>query len=380
MSQIIKALQSICLSFIALFLALFCIILFAVSALGTNAKALADTDYTDADPDALQLEVERTAQAYDEAVAQAAQAKEAIIEHNVRVAELEEAIPLQKARSNEAAVSLYKFQQQTPDIIDFLLDSTTFYDLVINLDYVNYVTQSHWKEMDRLIELKNELDEELVTLEAAQNDANERVNESLAALSAAQEARLEAQRKAQEAQRQKAEAAAAATTAAAGGASTQASSDASVSEQGEVVVTTSVTNEAGAAAVAAVDDGANWSSDEAAFVQSWAGRIDAYLSGTPLAGQGATFAQAAWNYGVDPRWSPAISFTESSCGAACFLPHNAWGWGSISWDSWEEAIDAHVRGLARGYGYTISMEAAQKYCPPNAQHWYDTTLDQMNQI
>ena len=129
-----------------------------------------------------------------------------------------------------------------------------------------------------------------------------------------------------------------------------------------------------------VSDGADWTEDQASFIGNWAPRIDAYLAGSPMAGQGTTFALAAWNYGVDPRWSPAISCVESSKGAACFLPHNAWGWGSESWGSWEEAIDAHVRGLARGYGYTISMEAAQTYCPPNAQHWYDMCLSQMNMI
>ena len=61
-----------------------------------------------------------------------------------------------------------------------------------------------------------------------------------------------------------------------------------------------------------------------AFVSEWTSRINAYLAGSPLAGQGATFAEAAWSNGVDPRWSPAISNTESSKGAHCFLPYNAW--------------------------------------------------------
>ncbi len=128
------------------------------------------------------------------------------------------------------------------------------------------------------------------------------------------------------------------------------------------------------------EDGADWSSDKTTFVESWAGRIDAYLAGSPLSCQGAVFAAAAWDYGVDPRFSPAISCVESSKGAACFLPYNAWGWGSISWGSWEEAIDAHVRGLARGYGYTLSEEAAKKYCPPNWQHWYSRVGEEMSRI
>lgn len=117
-----------------------------------------------------------------------------------------------------------------------------------------------------------------------------------------------------------------------------------------------------------------------AFIAEWGPRIDAYLAGSPLEGYGSTFAEAAWEYGVDPRWSPAISNTESSKGLYCSGSCNAWGWGGCSWGSWEEAIRDHVAGLARGYGYTISVEAAKKYCPPNWEHWYNATLAQMNMI
>ncbi|MDR2716373.1 MAG: hypothetical protein LBB46_06480, partial [Coriobacteriaceae bacterium] len=84
--------------------------------------------------------------------------------------------------------------------------------------------------------------------------------------------------------------------------------------------------------------------------------------------------------GVDPRFSPAISNTESTKGRYCFKPHNAWGWGSVSWGSWEEAINAHVRGLANGYGGAISIAGAKKYCPPNWEHWYNATLNEMNKM
>ena len=72
----------------------------------------------------------------------------------------------------------------------------------------------------------------------------------------------------------------------------------------------------------------DWNCGKDAFISEWANRINNYLAGSPLAGQGETFATAAWENGVDPRWSPAISNTESTKGANCFLPHNAWGWGS----------------------------------------------------
>lgn len=118
-----------------------------------------------------------------------------------------------------------------------------------------------------------------------------------------------------------------------------------------------------------------------AFMAEWTARIDAYLAGSPLAGQGATFAEAAWNNGVDPRWSPAISNTESSKGAVPFKQFNAWGWmTSTTWNSWEEAINAHVAGLASGYGYSITVAAAQKYCPPTYMDWYNKTIAEMMKI
>lgn len=121
----------------------------------------------------------------------------------------------------------------------------------------------------------------------------------------------------------------------------------------------------------------DWTVGEEKFVAEWGSRIDAYLAGSPLSGYGKTFAQAAWNNQIDPRWSPAISNTESSKGSVCFRSHNAWGWGNSGWSNWEEAINAHVAGLAAGYGYSITLGAAQKYCPPNYQNWYNNTVGQM---
>ena len=104
-------------------------------------------------------------------------------------------------------------------------------------------------------------------------------------------------------------------------------------------------------------------------------------AGSPLSGYGATFAEAAWENGVDPRFSPAISNTESTKGLNCFRSHNAWGWmGNTSWGSWNESINAHVQGLAKGYGYTISLANANKYCPPTYEDWYAKTLAQMQLI
>ena len=117
-----------------------------------------------------------------------------------------------------------------------------------------------------------------------------------------------------------------------------------------------------------------------AFVAEWTERIDNYLAGFPLAGHGADFAEAAWQHGVDPRWSPAISMTESTKGTNCFMAYNAWGWTGSLGGNWSTAIYNHVAGLAAGYGHTITRANAAKYCPPNADHWYSTTLSEMAKI
>ncbi len=124
----------------------------------------------------------------------------------------------------------------------------------------------------------------------------------------------------------------------------------------------------------------DWSMSQENFINTWTVRIDNYLAGSTLAGYGATFAEAAWANGVDPRLSPAISTIESSKGAICFKSHNAWGWGQSSWGSWTEAINGHIQGLvSAGYAPMITPAQAQRYCPPNP-NWYSNTVSEMSRI
>ena len=140
-----------------------------------------------------------------------------------------------------------------------------------------------------------------------------------------------------------------------------------------------VAADAGAGAISGLSS-VDWSVGKEKFLETWTERIDNYLAGSPLSGHGSTFAEAAWEYGVDPRWSPAISNTESTKGANCFKSCNAWGWGQSSWGSWDEAIWAHVKGLASRYGYSITYNFAYIYCPPNYNNWFYDTIGQMKKI
>ncbi len=337
--------------------------------------ALADDIDTDPQPDEFQQQIEDSATAYNDAMARVDELQKQIDENAQAIAELEEKIPLQKERASSACVDLYKAQQDTASILDLILSSESLGDFITRVDYFNAVTRSNLEQIESLSSMQDQLLQAQDQLNASKQEAADQAEAAQAALQQAQNARIEAQRRAvEEATRQteEAQAAKAAQADKAKSADSSASSD-SESDAG---------SSSGSAAEppAASTDTADWSSDEDAFVSQWTARIDNYLAGSPLSGYGETFARAAWTYGVDPRWSPAISCVESTKGAYCFASHNAWGWGSVSWDSWEEAINAHVAGLARGYGYTLTYAAAQKYCPPNADHWYSTCLAQMNSI
>ena len=365
---------------------LICCLAFAIALCFLPGIALAEDIDTNPPANEFQQRIEETAVAYTEAVEQAKAASDAIEENELRIKELERRIPLQQRQGEAAMRELYKIQRQRSGIVELLLGSESFFDFLSNLEYVDRVTAAQRDQIQLLIDMKKELDAKRADLTRAKNDAEIRAAEAKDALAAAQAARVDAQQKAQSAARQT-------VVPSASNVFSNAPSDV-VASSGEAVspaksaddsgepeqASDPVATEESTVEVEIVDDGADWMSEEDVFVNEWAARIDAYLAGSPLYGYGAAFARAAWNYGVDPRWSPAISCTESTKGAYCFLPHNAWGWGSVSWGSWEEAIDAHVRGLARGYGYTISWEAACKYCPPNAEHWYNFTLSEMNRI
>lgn len=116
------------------------------------------------------------------------------------------------------------------------------------------------------------------------------------------------------------------------------------------------------------------------YVSTWAERIDAFNAGYPLEGYGRTFAEAAYDYGIDPRLPPAIARVESGSGEVCFNPYNAWGWGDASWSDWDSAIRGFTASFAEGYGYTLSYEMAEVYNQANVDEWYSWVASCMAEI
>lgn len=326
--------------------ALFASVLFPV-------PARAITTETEAKLTETQKQVEETAASLDAATKNLEDLQGQIAENEARIAELEAQLPGAQAKASKAMRDMYKYQKSSNPFMSFVLNTQSLDDFITTKKYLGQVQDANVDAVEDLTKIQSELETEKAELDVAKAQAETEQKAAADALAEAQQQREKAQEQA--AAEMEAEAALLEQAAAEGG---QASGPIQVVDAGAV----------------------NWNVDEATFVSEWTARIDAYLAGSPLAGQGGTFARAAWKYGVDPRWSPAISNTESSKGLHCFKPHNAWGWGQMSWGSWEEAIDAHVSGLARGYGYTISVGAAKKYCPPNWFHWYNATLSEMQRI
>ena len=326
-------------------------------------NAYAETENVNDEPDEFQSEIEQSAKKYEDASKEASELQSQIEENQARIDEINETIPNSQAQADASMRELYDLNNNFGMLINTILGIESISDAIESYNYLEHVRNKNVERINTLSSLKQELDELQQGLTSKKAEADAKAQEADAALKKAQAAREEAQRKAQEklaAEKAAAEAAA------------KAEQEKKKTETTNSVSSTTITPPK--------NDGADWTTDKETFVNEWTGRIDNYLAGSPMAGQGKTFAEAAWDFGVDPRWSPAISNTESSKGRYCFKPHNAWGWGSSSWDSWEEAIRAHVRGLANGYGYTISMEAAKKYCPPNAENWFKNTSAEMNKI
>ena len=248
-----------------------------------------------------------------------------------------------------------------------MLSSEDFNSLVSTMRYLNVITSHNNDEVQKLLDMEDELESARDALAAEKDEAEIAKKNAQQALDEANAARAAAEAAAQaQAQAEAAEAAEVIAEAQA------------AAEQGQTFTTES--GETAQVTAPAEQPTPAPAPEATSDVDQWTARIDAFLAGSPMAGHGRTFAEAALRYGVDPRFSPAIAAVESGKGAVCFRPYNAWGWGNSSWGSWDEAINAHVAGLASGYGYTVSLWAAKRYCPPNWSRWYASVSAQMAAI
>lgn len=324
----------------------------------------------------LQAKIEETNATYEAATKQVEDLEQQIQNNEARIQEIENQLPEQRSRAAASIANMYRMQQGSLGIIDLILSADSFNDLISLLQYLDIISSRNADAVNSLVNLSNELEDTKKNLNDQMAEAKTQKQAASDALQQAIDARNALQKQMEE-QR----------------AAEKAQEEAAIAEaqkKAEESASNTFTNASGKESTYVAPDNTNssdnssgsvdWSAGKTDFVAKWSGRIDAYLSGSPLSGYGSTFAEAAWDYGVDPRFSPAISAVESTKGAYCFLPHNAWGWGSSSWGSWEEAIRSHVSGLAALYGGYLTYSGAAKYNPANPNGWYAAVQANMNQI
>lgn len=310
---------------------------------------------------ALQEQVDAASASYDEANQRIVAIEQEIENTNARILEIQSEMPDARKTSDTAAREYYVMLSSSNTFLEILLGATSMEDFFAKVEYSLRINQSLLDDITKLSDLNAELEEARAALEANKAAIEEEQARAEEALVDAQNSRSEAE----ETARLIAEATAAATAEAAAAAEAEAHTP-------EEPVTPGPGN---------VDPHLpDTPTDKQSFVDYWSPRIDSYLAGSPMAGYGYAFANAAYDYNVDPRYSPAIACLESSKGRYCFLPYNAWGWGSVTWEDWETAIYSHVRGLSRGYSYTVCEADAQKYCPPNWEYWFSFVSTQMEKI
>ncbi len=332
--------------------------------------------------------VSSSTSAYNTAVSKLSDLQKQIDENEAAIKKLEKEIPQKQQAASDAMREMYKYQQGSNPVVDVMVNAGSLNDFVATCAYMGQIQDSNNEAIEDLNSMQADLEQKQAELDSQKKQLEQEKQTAANALAAAQKERQKAQEQAEaEAAAELAAAAkdtkpAKAESSSNSGSASSSSKSTSSSSKGENSENKyNTANKTEQTADVEVSHDVDWgSSDRAQFVKQWGSRINAYLSGSPLAGYGETFAAAAWDYGVDPRWSPAIATVESTKGTYCFRPYNAWGWMGKSFSSWDEAIPAHVRYLKNMYGTTLTPSAAKRYCPPTWQDWYNKVGAEMNKI
>ena len=326
--------------------------------------------------DETQQEVERTAEEYNDASERATAARAAAEAAREEVARLEAQISEsqatldrvgsqldgQKKRSADAMRAQYRMEAEGFNLTELIFSSSSLSEFLSNLTYLDHFQELNTAEIKKYTAMKEEYENALATQQTAKVDADAQkaIAEEEEATAVEQEARAEQAMESAKEARVKA----------------QEEAEAEIERRAKELEK-----------VGAIDNNVNWRVTRDQFVEEWTKRIDAYFAGSPMAGCGQACAEAAWDFGVDPRWSPAISTLESGKGRA--VPYNtsnnAWGWFANApayrtFPPFADGCRAHVEYLGKFYGYTVTLDHARTYCPPNAEKWYSMVVEEMRTI
>ncbi|MBN2944436.1 MAG: hypothetical protein JTJ24_04030, partial [Collinsella sp.] len=257
---------------------------------------------------AAQQKIEAATSAYNDARTKLDDLQKQIDSNEASIEEIEAKLPEQQAKASSAMRDLYKYQKGTNPIVSFLVNAQSLGEFITTCKYTNQITSSSVDEIEELNNMQTELEQNKAELQQAKSQLEAEQKNAEDALAQAQQLRSEAQAKAEQenaAELAKLEADKAAAAEKLSGEGVSGSNSSSQATNTNTTIDTTVNN---------ANTG---NSDYDTFINEWTSRIDNYLAGSPMAGQGYNFAVAAWNTGVDPRWSPAIACIESTKGTYC---------------------------------------------------------------
>ena len=324
---------------------------------------------------AAQQKIETATSAYNEARTKLEDLQKQIDTNEASIEKIEAELPDQQAKASSAMRDLYKYQKGTNPIVSFLVNAQSLGEFITTCKYTNQITSSSVDEIEELNKMQTELEQNKTELEQAKSQLETEQKTAEDALAQAQQLRSEAQAKAEQenaAELAKLEADKAAAAEKLSGEGVSGNNSNSQANNANTTIDTTVNNSN------------TGNSDYDSFINEWTSRIDNYLAGSPMAGQGYNFAVAAWNTGVDPRWSPAIACIESSKGLYCAGSYNAWAGAPAA--AAGGALVAGARASlprclpGRQLWLHAYPAAAKKYCPPTWQDWYNKVATQMNRI
>ena len=178
----------------------------------------------------LQEQIDSCSASFDDATTRANELQDQIAANEERIAQIEDELPAKREAASKSIRTMYKLQASSAELIELLLSSESFEDVVSTAQYFSSIVMHNNSVIEGLVSASDELAQTRSSLAAEKAQVDEELSSALESLSQANEAReqYEAQLAAEAqaaAEKAAAEAAAAAEAQAAADAAAQESAD-----------------------------------------------------------------------------------------------------------------------------------------------------------
>lgn len=149
----------------------------------------------------LQGRIDESSEAYNTAVARATELQDQIDANEARLAQIEEQLPAKKDAAAKSLRTSYKMQAGSGDLIQLLLSSEDFNEVISTLQYLEKITSHNNAAIEDLAQATDELEQVQSALASQKAQVDSEVQSALASLTEANDARdqYEAQMAAQQA-------------------------------------------------------------------------------------------------------------------------------------------------------------------------------------